>query len=350
MNKLLIYPILVYLLFFTGCDKSNKELTFIPPVFKDTVHLPGRILVDTFIMGTCYDIEYYNNYLLVAAYRGDRELVQFFYKDNGKYIKSILPKGRGPGETLAPPNFSLDRERGEVMYYDVMARKLKMFNIDSVIMGSETENHILSMNYPLYMYKIFHGNTCYIAEGGNKDNGKSLRFSIIKNDSVVFKYTDFPNVKLDGISNQGIIPAYKQASTITLSPDKQLLVCGSGYGAILEIFNIKNDRITINTIKGFYKPVFDLKKGYELSAIPNKTIRGFIDLYGGTKYLYSIFSGSTDPKANNNIAVFDWKGNCIKLYTTDYKLQKICVDEINSKIYAHAIDKNYETVIVEFII
>lgn len=347
MNKCLFHIIIVSLLSLSGCRQTEKELIFTPPVFQQTKHLTGKVLIDTFMMGLCYDMDYYKNYLLVSAYRGDRELLNIFDKNNGQHLKSIFPQGRGAGEALSLRNFNLDHSTGKVMFYDIVGNRLTNFITDSVVTHDHSGNYIHSRNYPIYMYKILQGNHSYIAEGGLKEGNKSLRLSIIQNDLVIYKYDTFPNVKIPGTNAQGIQPAYTYGSRITISSDKKRLAYSTNFGAILEIFDLTPQKITLNTIKGFYRPVYTLDKNTPRS-IPGETVWGFIDLYATDKHIYTIFSGSKNPKDTKNIAVFDWKGNCLDLYTTDYRLEKICVDETNRKIYANGLDPNLETVIVTF--
>lgn len=347
MNRTTLYFIIITTLILTSCKQQHQELTFTPPVFQNTTHLEGRVLVDTFVMGRCFNIDHYNNYLLVSAYRGDKELINFFDKNSGECIKSILRPGRGPGEALSLRDFDVDHSTGKVLFYDVMSKKLITFYIDSVIMSNDVKNHIYAKNYPIYMYKILQGNHCYIAEGGYKDNGKDIRLSIIYKDSTIYKYYKFPNVKVSGTDENGIIPAYIHGSKLTISPNKKQIAYATSYGAILEIFDVDSNQIKLNTIKGYYRPTYTLEKN-NIKTIPGETIWGFIDLYAVNNYIYAIFSGSTDSKDTKNIGVFDWKGNPVKLYTTDYRLEKICVDEKKNKIYAHGTDKDLETVIVEF--
>lgn len=347
MNKLSFHIAIISLLLWTGCRQEEKELAFNPPVFQQTKHLTGKVLVDTFVIGLCYDINYYKDYLLLSAYRSDDEQLNIFDKNSGRYVKSILPKGRGTGEALSLKDFDLDHTSGKVVFYDLIGNRLTNFIIDSVTTHENTGEYIHSRDYPIYMYRVLQGNNGYIAEGGLKENDKRVRLSIIENDSATYKYYTFPNVRIPGTDLKGIEPAYIYGSRIAISPDKKRLAYSTNYGAILEIFDLTPKRITLNTMKGFYRPVYSIDKN-SIQSIPGKTIWGFIDLYATDKYIYTIFSGSKNPKETRNIAVFDWKGNCLDLYTTDYRLEKLCVDEANRKIYANGLDRNLETVVVEF--
>lgn len=154
MNKLFFYLPIISLFVFSGCRQQNNELTFIPPEFQQTRHLTGKVLIDTFVMGLCYDIDCYKDYLLVSAYRSDSELLNFFDKNNGRYVKSILPKGRGTGEALSLKDFNLDQATGKVVFYDLIGNRLTHFMIDSVTTHENAAKYIHSRNYPIYMYRV----------------------------------------------------------------------------------------------------------------------------------------------------------------------------------------------------
>lgn len=208
-------------------------------------------------------------------------------------------------------------------------------------------DYIIGKDYPINMFAAYWGMNGYIAKGGLKlKTGETLRFSIIENDSVIFRYCDFPEVTVPGIP-EGIVPCYIYGSYISLSPDRTRLACVLGYGAILETFKIQGDMISLDTIRGFYRPEFTLDKNKVVLSTP-KTIFGFSDLYVTNKYIYSTFCSQPHKTTTNEVAVFDWKGNCICLYRVDYILEKICIDEVNKKFYAIGKNKDLETLLVEF--
>lgn len=172
MNKLFFYLPIISLFLFAGCRQQNNELTFTPPEFRKTVHLTGKVLIDTFVMGLCYDIDCYKDYLLVSAYRSDSELLNFFDKNSGRYIKSILPKGRGAGEALSLKDFDLDQATGKVIFYDLIGNKLTHFIIDSVTAHENAGKYIHSRNYPIYMYRVLQGNNGYMRKEDLKKTAK----------------------------------------------------------------------------------------------------------------------------------------------------------------------------------
>lgn len=342
-----IWGILYFLT--SGCNSDQKELSFYPPQFRDTIDIKGHVLNDSFIMGAAFDIDVYQNYLILQAFKGTGEgKLHFFDLSNGHYIKSILPKGRGPGEALCVIDFDVDQDSGEVLFYDTMLHKMYRFNVDSIILNENCKDYILSKIYSTYMLAIYQGKEGYIAKGGLKlKTGESPRFSMIENDSVIFRYCSYPEVYVPGVRD-GITISYRKYAYIDVSPDKTKLVCVSGLGAILEIFDIQENKIVLDTIRGFYKPIFEVDKHESIIDIPKQTIYGFIDLYLTNQYIYAIFNTGYDDNNRKNFAVFNWNGDCIRLYRTDYDLNRICVDEGRNRLYAVGRDENLETLLVEF--
>lgn len=145
-------------------------------------------------MGASFDIDLYNNTLFVVAYTSEvEEALHLFNKNDGNHIKSILPKGRGPGEALTVSHIDIDRKNGNVYFYDYVANKMHHFSSDSVIHHVEFKKFMHSCRYPIYMYRVLKADSRLIAvKGLTEANGKHPRLSIINKDTIISKYYDFP--------------------------------------------------------------------------------------------------------------------------------------------------------------
>lgn len=355
MRKIFIIHIFSLIcIVFTSCNSEKKDLPFAPPRFQDTIKLQGRVVTDSYVMGLGYDIDCYNNTLIVSAFIGEEEeRIHLFNTSDGSHIKSILPKGRGPAETFVATEFDVDKENGNVIFYDFMTHRLLSFNIDSIVKYPDHTKYIQSRFQPVYMYAVYQGNEGYIAKGGKTlADGKNPRFSIIRQDSAIFKYCTYPDVSVPEVEG-GVELGYIAYCNVDISPDKNKLVCTSTYGSILEIFDIEKDSIVLQTIRGFQRPYFTLDKYLQVRSIPHKTIHGFIDQCLTNDYIYTLYNDIPDDNTSLNInfrhiAVFDWQGNEVCLYQSDYDLKKICVDEETNKLYAIAKNDQHETILVEF--
>ena len=328
----------------------KQEISFEPLIFPNTTHLEGQILDSSFIMGKSYDIDYYNQYILISAHTGEKEpLIHLFDKNEKKFFTSLLPKGRAPGERLTWGGIQVDHATGEALFFDSEAQRSTTFQIDSVHYSKKKwQEQITVYHFPVYAYHITPLKNGYIIQGGGEvsPQGKRPRLSLFRNDSLIDILYNTPNVRF--AENYLSIDQISTDFLYSISPDKQRLVCQMTYGMILEFISIKKDRIIADTVRGFIKPIFELDRHKCVNPTEGKTIYGLRDLYATNQYIYAIYIGNTVYKNSNRIAVFDWKGNPLHLFTTDYKLERLCVDETNRKIYATGITPQYENVLLEF--
>lgn len=327
-----------------SCSPKN-ELTFVEPVFPDTIGLKGKVLVDSFIMGACVDINCYQDVLLVCGYTGgEEEYVHLFEKETGRHIKSILPKGRGAGEALTVPHLDIETQTGTAFFYDYVGRRLHHFQIDSIIKHTNVTDYLFSCNYT-YMGQVFKTPKGFAGiRGLRKKDGRIPRLFLIEQDTISNEYYQHPSVHISG--KYGIVSSYIYAN-YCISPNGNKIASASTYGAILEIFDITSG-LRLDTIKGFVRPVYSVDKNGFLKILPKETTWGFLDICATNNYIYAIYCGGTDLQKRNEIAVFDWKGNEICLYKTDYLLECICVDEKTNKLYATSWNATDEKIIIEF--
>lgn len=353
-NRLITLCLLLGVLLFSQCTSEEKELQFYPPVFQDTIYPEVKVLNDTFMMNDALDLDYYKDYLIVNSNR-NKQFIHLFNRTTGEHIKSMLSQGRGHGEVMLIIDMDIDPETGEVSCYDVATRKMNYFNIDTVAVHDNASDYIWGENLSFYVHRLLSGKHGMLGLGGSKDANGNPRFSLLKDGLPITQYYTFPAVKMPKIdkpSRSGIETAYGGSlSVVCLSPSGDKMVCLPMCGAILEIFNISPDTIQLNTIKGFHRPEFDLNEWGSMISIEGKTVRGFLDAYATEDYIYTIFLrdlkiGETE---NNQIAVFDWKGNCERLYqVVGYNLRKICVDQSQNRLYAAALNADGESSLIYF--
>lgn len=346
MNK---YPFLIFIVALCTLEISCSDKSTLPfslPVFQDSIELKGKVLTDNYIMGACFDIAYYNHTLSVIGYTGETEpQLHLFSTKSGEHIKSLYPKGRGPGEAISVPHIEVHPQTGMSYFYDYTACRLHYFQMDSIIRHSNTTDHLYSSSAP-YMAQVLKSQENYVGiEGVRKKDGKIPRIFLFNRDTIIDEYFHYPPVELH-IKN-GIKSSYVYAN-YSISPQGNKMVCTSIYGAIMEIFNITSKRIELDTVIGFIKPVYDTDKNGFLKILPQETIWGFIDSYATKDYIYTIYCGENNIQNKNKIAVFDWNGQGVCLYTTDYNLECICVNDHTQTLYATAVDAEGEKIIVEF--
>ena len=81
--------------------------------------------------------------------------------------------------------------------------------------------------------------------------------------------------------------------------------------------------------KYFIEPDFTLEGDY------SNLIASFCDLYATDEVLLAAYGGETEFGTGiNNIAIFDWKGNPLKLIRTDHRIERLCLDSEGNALYA----------------
>lgn len=344
-RKHLFFCISIFLL---GC-KSEHEISFMPLSMKDTVFLEGKTISDTLVLGATEDMDFYKDYLILIAY-SEGKYMHVFDRNTGTYLQSFLPKGRGPHEVVSMNSIDIDRTTGKILFYDDMGWQLCECEFDSMMLRpsdykiSKHSSRLYASNGYTYQTQdgsYITGNT--IPKG---QDGVIKRLAKVKDDKTVSVYNEFPSV--GQAFQESMFLAYMNTGMLTVSPDRTKMACGASWGAILEIFDIR-DSIRLTTTRYILPPIGERVRN-ELHPIEGQTIFGFGDLYATEQYIYTIYRGIVYGSSHkvSRIAVFDWKGNCVKLYNTEYRLYNLCVDEEVHKIYAVGVDKSLETVVVEF--
>ena len=62
-------------------------------------------------------------------------------------------------------------------------------------------------------------------------------------------------------------------------------------------------------------------------------IGGIFSIKATDNFLYCVFSATTDHETRKNVAVFDWKGNPVKMYVLDHNIGSLAIDEKAQKGY-----------------
>ena len=326
-----------------SCNDRQTKLSFQPLPVENTSYIKGTVLCDSLLMKLVGDIDYYDSCLIVSAY-SEGYFMHCYDRNTGKFIQHRFAKGRGPGEILAMSSINLNRNSGKMSFFDPVASKKYEYELDSILTTYTGEGRLMKNA----LRNVMPLNDYFLAGmGAGKDtDGHYRRLHLMREDSVIFRYWDYP-LWGNGIKKQ-IALFYCYTGQLEVAPDRKHFVVTTSLGAILEIFSATRDSIHLETTKGFIEPIFDLHQN-QVYPLPNQTIWGFHDLYPTDRYIYTLYSGNTEGSKNPvNIAVFDWQGNLVKFYRTSFPLKRLCVDEQNKELFAVGLNADYETVIIKF--
>jgi len=160
---------------------------------------------------------------------------------------------------------------------------------------------------------------------------------MIRDGEEIASYPTFP------IEDRVLARLMYNHDVVSLSPDGKRMAVGTGFGAILETFDLRDGIRNIST-SYFIEPKVDIKSD-DIFWPTEETINGFGTIYAGNDLVYTTFGGTSEPGFPKKIAIFDWYGNPVRLITTDSNIFRICVDEADGTLYALIIDEHEELIL-----
>ena len=123
---------------------------------------------------------------------------------------------------------------------------------------------------------------------------------------------------------------------------------GCLYSDYLAFYEIKNNELVV--LKAYFSKDANVTYGADTlgDGTPivrlfqkDNTVRNYRSSFGSNTYCYMLFSGKTNEEIGDNrsgdgnyIIVFDWDGNHIRTFQSDYAIDFFYVDEDNNLIYA----------------
>lgn len=265
----------------------------------------------------------------------DSQLYFTIFDLNGNIIKKFGAKGRGPGEILNPKPFCVNYSNKTISVF--ANNKLIEYSIEKVLNGDE--NYFTEKRNLIFNAKF--NNVIPIGEEYYLMTGNSLRFAISNGDKIIDQYDTYPSISSDPNTSNYVEQIMNYGSRIYISPDSRKIIQSTYIGAILDIYNNDNLKISpINTVL-IYRPSFKLIDKENITWDETTKI-GFESISTSNDFIYSILNEvkgkelieNTSSPYTKNISIFDWNGNAIRKIQTDKMIVAIAQDEINKILYA----------------
>ena len=306
---------------FIGCNPGIERRDYSDPAFRVdiTVEL-DMIAVDPIMPNFIIDMEYYQG-KLVMMYWLDNEFIHLFDAETGEKLGSALPEGRGTGEMIFPSCIRLNRLDGTFTTFDKSTRQLYSGQIDSLFKGVPISRINEDFSTASRVY--------YLSQGYFKflppiHSAPERRYVMVKWDGEEVKYEGYPH------DDFRLMHASFAPHNIGFSKDETKMVAAGTYGMILEIFNIEKGINNTHT-RYFWQTFENIETGRPDSE---KSGIGIVDFYCTDKYIYAIVGEPNTDKRYENIVIFDWKGNPLKILRTNhYRLNRICLDDEEHYLY-----------------
>lgn len=338
MNK--IYLKIIFGILLGAC--TNSLPTYKAFEYQSPILLEGVLLNNTFIFSDPAEIVFVDSLLIVHDSQKQDYCFHIFDSRNGNFIKSFGSKGRGPGEIIFPESMNYSSNRQALTTYDPNLKKIVLYHIEQILNNEEPYySEIKTLESPGLIYQALPYKNNFILRGCDS----KMRFGVLDSlNKVIPLYTDFPKIVPSEEENWAIANYVPQCA---ISPNGTKMVSATYIGGIFEIFNIKQNQISADTIQFYYQPIYKIVQGFKPKWIGTtpETIIGCHNICVSNNLIYSIYEGESAKKdhIHKKLILFNWKGEIFKQYCfKEGDPISICVDETNKDFYCIILNEKYE--------
>ena len=326
MRSVVLLFIINFIVF--GCGKSNdQDLSYELPIFSDTIRIEGEIINDSFIFETGH-IALSVNRIIYCGRTDINNMNYHVFNYDGNYIRSFGDLGRGPGEISIPYIPGVLFKDSLYCVFDINHNKKVFFSINS---DTFYEEDIRENEKPMlpWLYQLWSNNRVLLFT-------REKRFVLMSQGDSLDCYNDYPDLtkKNESINIKRGYFAYK--SSHAHSDRQNKFVIGTSNGAIMQIFNISDNRIIHNSTIMISKPEYYLSKSQVDNYIPILTSENHIGMYdmcANDKYIYATFYNDNNSKIPY-IMQFDWNGNPYKLFEVNDEITNFTIAPDNMVAFA----------------
>lgn len=322
-----------------GCDEQAAGYAF--PEFKETVEAEFEIISnELFGLNAISDIAVHDSAVIVTAFSlEDGKILHLYDKNSGAPLMHTLNYGRGPKELLFASNSCFDDNSATMTFYDNIASKKLTVNLDSLLvhgLDAVDETSWQAPRWNVHDITLEQGTLLtYNISFLQRDTSGIMRMEF-RNSSgeLVSAYDGFPEIDDD----RKRFMMYTN-EIISVSPNEERFAVTSSLGGILETFSLENGKIKKLSTGYFVKPDFDMEGN---RYVYDDLIDAFCDLHADDDVLFAAYGGETKMSDKQderippfrNIAIFDWKGNALKLIRTDRRIDRLCFEKEDNTIFA----------------
>lgn len=310
--------ILILVIFLSSCKEDYCIKDYLI-TNADNICLNSSILFST-SNGSSYfsDLKITQNNCIISDSESDTIFRAF---RNNDFSTQLLFTKSGNEHQINPYNLSFTAEvkdknsENDVLFIDGNRSLNSMaINNDRII------NHEISGQMPLPYTLDYNISSEYIY-GNQKDGGSMYSFYFYSPDSGF--YWIRPADKIRRICNDPLVCS----NNLCINEQKNTLVAAYRYVNFISLYDLDGElKTTIQIGVDIAKPY--IRK--DLGIKPEKTKKYFIDIYGTTRYVYCLFSGSYDYSTNSKVFIFKWNGKHIKTLQLDHPISKFAVDDKDS--------------------
>ncbi len=343
MKRLLLFFTLTWLC--VSCNYIGSDVILYQAI--DTTHMThikGEVVTSLQTSG-CNELLDFGEHVLISA-AIDRKLFHLITKD-GVIVKSIGHIGKGHDEFLSVKNLQKIGLRS-FMAYDNINNRISFYSVDSILNGSLSPYKKIYMNSPdvvNYAYELSEGN--YMCVNGFVESKSIKRFAIMNSDGELkSSYNQYPG----GKDSLLIAKAYNlQPPLIAFAPTKnKMIVANRPIGAIMEIFETQQNKISHIQTKYMIKPIVEVNS-HNIIVNDREIIAGFTDLFISDQKIYATYIGAkTDQYPKTKIVQFNMDGEIEQVFKSEYLNSQIIFDEAKNIFYTLSLLPTGEVVLMKY--
>lgn len=352
-----IFCFLLALITLVGCDNGKKPIDSIA-CLKGT-----NMGVDSLFNGRfLYDIN--DNYILMRSYDKDN-LIQLLELDNNHLLTStsFLKEGEGPMDVN---RFTVCTEDSILWILDFKGGMHKMLQLNyGKEIGDENRNwNVINLSEEVKKLFTFGSSAFKMIDessmlfiGGKFDTKELLSIYSIETGEI-HSLLFWPNDKKK-IPNQIKQSVYMSNSQLFKKEKSNRFLYKSDNGKVLVAFDLKCNNVSnLNYIYKEY-PDYEIKEdGLNYRVLyPNDKSYEEIEVCVNNDYIYVMTTPNIQNKEykgfpyyyGDNVKVFDWNGNKVKEFTTEYPFHSFVVDDTNTFLYTMTLDlDSMEKILVRY--
>ncbi len=348
------YFIVVLILFFAHCNSDEEikdSFTVSNLEYGSVERIEANSLIrkidERFI--TPVDISLSKDFLIIID-ASMNPAVHVLNRDDLNYQHSFGREGRGPGEFLSTWSItSIDLNKNNIGVYDNILSRFSSFDIeiesDSInIVNGQLINLDSSEGRPVNVTLL--NNNTLVGTGSFQEKrvryfnlDGSIKKSVGDLPLVESKNSNFSFFTVNRRFPDNILQHAYQ-SKIESRPDGHFFAIAARHANLIEIYNHPGEKVVeirdiINAV-----PKIDIIN-VQGNSVLNQGVEdfhfGYIDLKVSDSKIYGLFSGRKNADGNaylgNEIHIFNWEGELLKILELNEYLIAIEVDEVASMIY-----------------
>lgn len=275
----------------------------------------------------------------------DNKWVHTYNLSSGELISQAVSHGNGPDEVIVSEGFQLLSD-STFRIFEMQPPKIKTFDKDWKCIDSKD----IAVKQGTFAYpRLFLPDNRFLVSTNTDYEVSAL---CIINDTTqgdMYEYnpleTNDTPVKRDPEHSQTKDMYHRERMAV--SPDGTKIVSTTLDGAIIEIIDV--DGLNLKHHATNYLYPFEIEERGNFTTFKDDVVRGFSAVCATDSLIFAAFLEATNDDVPTDITVWDWDGNPLRRYKTDYQILAMELSPSNpEEIYALALKPSEELQFVRF--